>query len=79
MTIEELEALIATQEALTLERVILTVPKPKGRLRGRYVRTPFGNGEIASVLPELDRVVFWIEIKKIKAFIKKVRAEEAKR
>jgi hypothetical protein len=67
---EELLEMCKVQESFGLDRIILTMPTPKSGLSGRRIRTPFGFGEIAN--EHNGKVCFWIEIKKIRTWLKKV-------
>lgn len=76
MSLEELKVICDQQEAYGLNRIMLTKPEPKGGIRGYKVRTPFGNAEVANVND--GKVLFWIEISKVRKYIKKASQHVAK-
>lgn len=76
----ELLTLCQKQQDMGLSRIILTMPRPKSRRPNTFrkkVRTPFGYGEVANYHRKEDKLVFFIEIEKIrKYFIKTLRVSK---
>ena len=75
MTPQEMKDIINKQREYKLDKAVLVLNKPKGWLpKGLKIRTPFGLGEIYSVLDmsHMTQVVFAIEITKMERYLKRL-------
>lgn len=77
MNLEQLEEMCVKQEAMGLDRLVLTMPAPKSwKSDFNYptqVRSPFGLCEYGSGVSDPEMVVIYPTVKQVRKYIKKAR------